>query len=378
MAAFEIDADIPAGNIIVEKFEGDDVFLRQDLRDTDGHWFYWQFRIRGAAGRTVAFHLTSPPALSNLGPAISLDGGWTWQWLGAECVSESSFTCTIPANAADVRFSMGMPYTRRQLDAFLAGHDGNEHLECSDLCRTRKGRSVPKLRVGKLTEPAHRVLITARHHCCEMMASYALEGIIEAVLESDELGEWMRQNVEMMIVPMVDYDGVQDGDQGKNRKPRDHNRDYDGESVHVETAALRELVPTWSGGKLRVAMDVHCPYIMGGKHNEKIYGVGSSHDWVWNAQQHFNGILEKSIQGSLPYSLQNDLPFGQDWNDGRNFDQGRSFSRWAAEDIPGLRLAASYELPYSSADGVEVNQQTARLFGHDLARALRAYLSEGR
>ena len=34
-----IDAGFPAGNIVVQRIEGDDAFVRQDLRDTSGWWF---------------------------------------------------------------------------------------------------------------------------------------------------------------------------------------------------------------------------------------------------------------------------------------------------------------------------------------------------
>ena len=51
----QIDADHEGGNVIVERIDGDTVRLRQDLRDTQGWWFYWSFRVRGAAGRKVTF-----------------------------------------------------------------------------------------------------------------------------------------------------------------------------------------------------------------------------------------------------------------------------------------------------------------------------------
>lgn len=39
------------------------------------------------------------------------------------------------------------------------------------------------MRVGRLDGKAeHRVLLTSRHHCCEMMATYSLEGLLETVL----------------------------------------------------------------------------------------------------------------------------------------------------------------------------------------------------
>ena len=50
-----VDDRLPAGNVICESVAGDVVKVRQDLRDTNGSWFYWAFRVTGAAGRTLLF-----------------------------------------------------------------------------------------------------------------------------------------------------------------------------------------------------------------------------------------------------------------------------------------------------------------------------------
>ena len=371
--AFTVDSDIPAGNVVVERIEGDTIHARPDLRDTEGHWFYWCFRVRGAAGRTIRCRLTSPHTLTDMGPAVSLDGGWTWSWVGPDAMDGWSFEYAVPAGADDVRFSMGMPYTDRNLAAFLDRHGRHPALESAELCRSRKGRPVRLLRFGLLdAEPAHRVVVTARHHCCEMMADYALEGLILSVLADDEVGQWMRGNVEFLAVPMVDTDGVEDGDQGKNRRPRDHGRDYAGESIYPETAAVRALVPEWSGGRLRVGLDLHCPWIRG-EWNDLIYQVGAEDADAWRGQQRFGAILEAACAGPLPYRASGDLPFGQAWNTGGNYEGGKGFTRWVREQ-EGVWLATSFEIPYAVASGAEVNQETARHFGQGLARALRRYL----
>ena len=206
------------------------------------------------------------------------------------------------------------------------------------------------------------------------MASYAVEGMIQAVLADGETGRWLRENVEFLVVPFVDADGVEDGDQGKNRKPRDHNRDYDGESIYPETARLRELVPAWSQGKLVAAVDLHCPWIRGGV-NELVYQVGREEPARWAEQQAFGKVLEAARVGPLPYKAGNDVPFGTSWNTAANYKQGMSSSRWAAA-LPGVRLATTFELPYANAEGVEVNADTARAFGRDVGNALKAYLEK--
>jgi hypothetical protein len=61
-------------------------------------------------------------------------------------------------------------------------------------------------------------------------------------------GRWLRDRVEFLIVPFVDKDGVEEGDQGKNRHPHDHNRDYATPCLYPEVQALRERAAGWSGG----------------------------------------------------------------------------------------------------------------------------------
>jgi len=206
-----------------------------------------------------------------------------------------------------------------------------------------------------------------------MMASYALEGILESALADDDLGRWFRDHAEILAVPFVDTDGVADGDQGKNRRPRDHNRDYAGEPIYPETAAIRRTVPAWSDGKLHLTLDLHCPWIRGVEYNERIYIVGSPDPETWREQQRFGRMLEAANSGPLPYRAEDNLPYGEAWNIGTNEDGGMSCSRWAA-GLDGVRLAASIELPYAVARETEVNQTTARAFGRDLAAAIRSYL----
>ena len=83
-AQIEIDAGYPGGNIVFERMEGNEVYLRQDLRDTPQWWFYWNFRARGAAGQTLNFNFTNGDVIGLQGPAISLDDGSTWSWLGTQ------------------------------------------------------------------------------------------------------------------------------------------------------------------------------------------------------------------------------------------------------------------------------------------------------
>jgi hypothetical protein len=360
-----IDADFPGGNILVDTIEGDTVSLHQDLRDTNGHWFYWQFRARGAQGRTLRFQFSKGDVVGALGPAVSLDGGETWAWLAKEGSKPSSFQFAFPADAKDVRFCLSIPYLEKDLRKFLDRHKADANLKVETHCETRKGRKVERLRVG---HGDLRILLTARHHACEMVASYVLEGILEEAL----VDPWYQEKVEIAAVPFMDKDGVEDGDQGKNRKPRDHNRDYDGESVYESTKAMRAFGEKWADGKLKVALDIHCPTLRG-PDSGVIYFVGTKNEENWKKILRLCEILETTQTGPLRYQAKDNMPYGTGWNKDSAFTAGLTCAGWA-RGLPGISAAASMEVSYFSVHGTAVTADNARAFGRDLARALRKFL----
>ncbi|MBR0504425.1 MAG: hypothetical protein IJJ84_03390, partial [Kiritimatiellae bacterium] len=282
-AGFTVDKDMPAGNIALERIEGDDVYVHQELRDTKGEWFYWAFRVKGAQGRTLTFTFTDKYAggpVGVRGPVVSTDGGKTFSYPLDGKSRPNGFTYAFGPDDAEVLFYEFHPYVRANWDAFVAKHADalGKSFVVETLCKSRAGADVPCARFGCIGrdgarpsrgEPKYRFFVSARHHCSETMASWVLEGIGEAFLADDDLGRWLRANVELMMVPFTDYDGAQAGDQGKNRGPHDHNRDYV-EFLYPETKAITEWIGRHAGGKLDVFLDVHCPWIRG-KYNEWLY-----------------------------------------------------------------------------------------------------------
>ena len=372
----KVDCDFPGGNIVVDSINGDTVSLHQDLRDTEGDWFYWYFRVRGAAGRTLRFEFDRGKNVIGVrGPAVSLDRGRTWRWLGSEWARATAFSYAIPRGADEARFAVTIPYVERNLREFLVHNRDTPNLKVDTLCHTRKGRPVELLRLGKLEgQPEHRVLITARHHACEATASYSLEGIMAAVLAGTEDGDWFRSHVEFFVIPFMDKDGVEDGDQGKDRRPHDHNRDYEGQSIYASVRTLREMVPRWSNGRLRFALDMHDPWLYGPGH-ENIIFAGDTRDQQMRKQaERFSAILESIQSGTLLFSSKSLGWWVYESGQGAPPETHiPSFGTWAAA-LPGIWLATTIEIPYANAGGKTVTPESARALGLDLVRALRIFL----
>lgn len=379
------DTDFPGGNALIEVLAEDQIEVRPDLRDTIGSWFYWYFRVRECAGRRLRVRIvgeTTPPIAAR-GPAVSLDEGRTWRWLGASSVRDGEFAFDVPHGCPEVRFSVGMPYTTADLERFLARFEGQGGLERRQLTRSEGGRSVDLLRFGRTDGGAHaRVLLTCRHHSCEMMASHVLEGAMEHVLGSeDPAARWLREHVEIAVVPFVDLDGVEDGDQGKNRAPHDHGRDYGPtEGIYASVRAIRDLLRDPTRPPFDAVLDLHCPNITARATDERIYFVGSPDAENWALVERLADELQRGATGPLPYRSSNNLPFGTAWNVAKNYvsRDGRAVPQqsigWFLDNQPGTGLHGILEFPYATAEGVEVNASSARGFGVDLIRALGRYL----
>src|SRR5438067_4984938 len=92
--AIVVDSDFPGGNIIVDAISGDTITVHQDLRDTADDWFYWYFRVRGMASRTLTVQFTRGDVIGVHGPAVSDDGGRSWRWMGRQAVADAAFRYT--------------------------------------------------------------------------------------------------------------------------------------------------------------------------------------------------------------------------------------------------------------------------------------------
>ncbi len=357
-----IDADFPGGNIIVERMEGDDVFVRQDLRDTSEWWFWWAFRVTGAGMRTLTFHFSDGDVFTTGGPCMSTNG-LHWLSLG-RADGETSFTVTIPSDVA--YFALAPLYTVSHLDDFLAAQPAGR-IEQSRLCVSEHGRAVDLLRVVAAPGGSARtVVLTARMHACETMASFVLEGMIAEWLTGQSTNvALLRERYSLVAIPLVDIDGVEAGDQGKHRSPHDHNRDFGASPRYAPIRALQYLLLA-ERDRLDFYLDLHCPWIRYGL-NETAFFLGLPEPWE-TERQRFAAMVEREDVGSLPFHASDTIGYGMEWNQGLP----TTSTGWVQSAI-APRFAGLLEFPYAMAH--PVTPQAARAFGATLTRAMGEYLA---
>lgn len=338
------------GNIFVDRIEENHVYLRNELRDTTTSWFYWAFCVEGAEGQELTFHL-GPKRLSYWGPAVSYDLK-NWNWLNQS--EDNSFTYKFGEDETKVYFAHHMLYHPAQFFDF-AEKNG---LPVTEFCRSRKGNPVPCLRLGA---GEHSIILTARHHACESVGGYVLEGLVE------ELAKNPIENTRVLCVPFMDYDGVVDGDQGKNRYPHDYNRDYIDEPIYPEVRALIAYADEYG---CNYGFDFHCPSHQGRAHDHIFMMRSFKEERI---DRFSELLLEEYIEGGMYYSPEKNArakPYDPDAPK-LTFN---SYMNYRPENV----LAFTLECTYAGLEENKVSQERLRIFGKSFANALRRFVLENR
>lgn len=344
----DIHEKFTGGNIKFIKKEGVDIYLENQLRDTSENWFYWAFCIEGASGMELNFHFTDS-RIGYWGPAVSHDLE-NWHWLNT--ADGDSFTYKFADDEDRVYFAHSLLYHSTRF-AKLAD---DLSLSTFELCKSRRGRSVPAVKFG---DGNKSLILTARHHACESTGSYVLEGVLKELV-TDPIDDMC-----VFYVPFVDYDGVVDGDQGKARIPHDHNRDYTKDaSIYPETAAVKEYAAKKG---CNYGFDFHSPWHKGGE-NDNIFIVRNSTAKLDRIER-FSKILEKKITpGSMKYLSKNDHPPMAGWNrPSPNF----GYTMMHRDEC---ELAFSLETAYFGTEDDKITEEKMIEFGRCFARALKEYI----
>ncbi len=349
----EIRTDFCGGNLSVLSVDGDRVHVAVELRDTNDDWFYWAFRVVGAAGRTLTFDFAPKNWVGCFGAAVSHDLA-SWSWTNTASGDCRSFTYTFAEGEDDVCFAHDMLYHPSRFYRFAERR--GLRVECA--ATDRGGSPIPSLTVG---DGSRTILLTARHHCCEATGDYVMEGIIDEYLANP------LPDSRIVAIPFVDADGVVAGDQGKNRAPHDHNRDYL-EHIYPGTRAVREVLER---GDVFAAFDLHSPWHFSGR-NDKVFVVRKSFERLDDLKL-FGKCFEAEItEGAMKYSSENDIDPDVEWN---KVGPPVSCSK-AAGEYAGVELSCTLETTYFGEVGNIVSQEKLVETGRCFYRGFLRYLRE--
>lgn len=344
-----IHADFECGNIRFLREEGGNVYLQNEMRGTKrDSQYYWAFCVEGAVGRTLTFHLDRE-WVGPYGAAVSHDL-IDWHWSGS-FESGSSFRYTFREGEERIYFAHDLVYTPTRLFSVL-----NElGIKPETACTTSGGRSVPCIRMG---EGKRHILLASRHHACESSGSYVLEGVLREYLASPI------EDTSLFVLPIVDYDGVCEGEQGKDREPHDHNRDYIEGNIYPEVGAIMRYA---SEHEVAFAFDFHAPSHRVGRSN-RIFVVRKMPELTERFDRFCRLFEEMSGGEAMEYRMANDIYPNTGWNK----DGTPTFSTFF-NTRPECRLALTLEVTHYGTEDNRVTAQRLINTGAVFCNALRRF-----
>lgn len=349
----KIDTDFCGGNAVIEACGEDSVHFRPDQRDSESEWFYWAFRVTGAAGRTIRFSMAPRSYVGYFGAAYSHDLEH-WRWSGGVSADRTGFTYTFAPGENAVFFAHHMLYPPFRFIRFAELHG----LRVRTLCEDTRGTPIPYTVIGS---GSRNILVCARHHCCESTGNSVMEGIMEEFLAAPI------PDCRLTVVPFVDADGTVAGDQGKNRRPHDHNRDYLS-PIYPGVRAIRDIAQR---GDLLAAFDLHAPWHLSGR-NDTLFCVSKLPEQRARLAR-FSQLFEEAITpDAASYHASDNIPLGVEWN-----QDGPHYTCATFCGDCGAALAFTLESAYfGREDGIPITQERLTESGRCFLRAFARLLRE--
>lgn len=159
--------------------------------------------------------------------------------------------------------------------------------------RSREGRAIDAVSFGR-DDARHVVLILGRQHPPEISGALALQAFAERLLDDSPEMRRFRSDVRIVLVPLVNPDGVEHGHWRTNRSGVDLNRDWRTQS-QPETRAVAEYVGRLhrpGRSSLALVLDFHSTnrnlfYIQGAE--ERTSPAGFTTHWLTRARERLSG-----------------------------------------------------------------------------------------
>ncbi len=220
---------------------------------------WYAFAIDAREAMELSITLVYSHARHRYAPKIRVPDG-DWQRVEPVKVaadgSRASFDVQVPAGRS---YIASQPLTgTAELDAWLTEHVRNRRdLILYDIGTSEQGRKLSAFR----TRAARRELIvlTGRQHPPETTGAIGLFAFAERLLADDALARRFRQRFGVLVMPLLNPDGVEHGQWRNNSRGVDINRDW-GPFTQAETRAARDALAEVTRGrrsKLAVLLDFH-------------------------------------------------------------------------------------------------------------------------
>jgi hypothetical protein len=307
---------------------------------------WYGFRVQAPAGTALHLRLRYVDGQPRYSPWLS-DDGEHWRDAGA--------AYTVPGHGLPELVLQGTgqpqwvfaqpPVTLAAMQAWAGRLAARVPLQAETIGQSRQGRPLTMLQFGN---PQARgvVLVLGRQHPPETTGAHAMMAFVDALAADTPAARRFRQDYRVVVVPVVNPDGVAEGHWRGNAAGTDLNRDW-GTFRQPETRAIRDALGravSQRGGHMVFVLDFHSTW------HDVLYTVkedpsrrpgGLMQRWIAGLQQRYPGRIRESAASAADSPVFKNWAFRSFGAPVATYEVGDGTTR---EDLDGLARFAADEL----------------------------------
>jgi hypothetical protein len=353
----KFDADFESGNINTVLTIDSVNYTVTTNEDIGGRWFY--FRISGVLNRLISVTVSNSDVTRAM---YSYDNENFVRFSAAESPTNNKFQKTFENDTVYVAYYT--PYTYSFLEQRINEWKLNPNVRVDTLGYTPHNFPLREIIVTDSSVPddqKERVWVHARIHPGETPASWHFDGLIETLLQNDEVIDHFRKNIVFHLIPFTNPDGVYYGRSRTNFNYIDLERDW-ASPVTEEISVLKfRLAQVNSIKPVKVFLNLHsqaasyCTFW--------IHTAASTSDYFYRREHQFSNL---NVSG-VPWFTQSDFRYSalQSY-----FAEG-----WLWNYYGDQVMALTYETPYSYySNGEWVTNENLAQLGRRTVYSIAEYL----
>ncbi len=232
---------------------------------------HFHFKIVGKSEAAIGLELNNLNNVWNgnaasvaqeLKSVVISEDGRVWSSIATNVTPENRVTLELTLPKSGMLYVARVePYRISDLDSLMERIGKSALCKVTPIGETCEGRSLEILQIGSEDAP-YRVFLRARAHPWEAGGNWILEGLIERLMEDDEVARRCLKKYCVYLLPMANKDGVARGRTRFNSRGKDLNRNWDrpaDANLAPENAALEK----WLEGMIErgrtphLAMELH-------------------------------------------------------------------------------------------------------------------------
>jgi hypothetical protein len=385
-----IRSDFPGGSAKVLGIDPDNNTIHITPADDPKRGFpcWWYFRLDGVnTNLPLTLEVTANQGIVQTGEpgktrefpadyslpeyaAFSMDGT-NWEHTRRGERRGKQMTYHVAAAKSTFWLAWGPPFTLKDANQLIEQACARSPYASSFvLARTRGGRPVPGLRVaqpGAAGSPRYGVWIQARQHAWESGSSWVAQGFVDWLVSNDPAAETLRQKADIVVIPIMDVDSVEEGQGGKEQVPHDQDEDWHPQPFFPEVAAgMKSLYALAKAGRLDLLLDLHNP---GYSARDIDFYIAPTPllppERVANEQNFFN-IVQEQMTGAIKFN-------GRIGPDSDTYDpvMNKCVDAWVAAQSQPYVVSLTMETPWNISAGTQSGYLKT---GAQLGRSINLYL----